>query len=242
VRVETPYGEPSAQPVVGDVGGVRVAFIPRHGTEHQFPPHAVPYRANLWAMKELGVQRILGPNACGSLQEHVRRGDFVICDQLVDRTRSRPSTFYDGPTTTHISFADPYCPTMRSIAFDKGRELGIRVHERGTVVVIEGPRFSTRAESAWFKAAGWEVINMTQYPEAVLARELEICYANLSLITDYDVGVEGVPPVTNEEVVRVFEENNARLRELLFAVIPSLPAERDCPCAHALEGATFEVS
>ncbi len=224
------------------MGGVRVAFIPRHGTKHQFPPHVVPYRANLWAMKELGVQRILGPNACGSLQEHVRRGDFVICDQLVDRTRSRPSTFYDGPTTTHISFADPYCPTMRSIAFDKGRELGIRVHERGTVVVIEGPRFSTRAESAWFKAAGWEVINMTQYPEAVLARELEICYANISLITDYDVGVEGVPPVTNEEVVRVFEENNARLRELLFAVIPSLPAERDCPCAHALEGATFEVS
>jgi 5'-methylthioadenosine phosphorylase len=209
---------------------------------HEFPPHRIPYQANLWAMKELGVHRIVAPNACGSLQEHVRPGDFVICDQLVDRTRTRPNTFYDGPVTTHISFADPYCPTMRRVAVEQGRRLSIPLHERGTVVVIEGPRFSTRAESAWFKAAGWEVINMTQYPEAVLARELEICYANVSLITDYDVGVEDVPPVTHEEVVRVFEENNARLRELLFAVIPALPAERDCPCATALAGARFEVS
>jgi 5'-methylthioadenosine phosphorylase len=239
--VDTPYGRPSAPPVVGDVDGRRVAFIPRHGVKHEFPPHRVPYRANLWAMKELGVQRILGPNACGSLQEHVKPGDFVVCDQLVDRTRDRPNTFYDGPVTTHISFADPYCPTMRELAVAKGRELGITVHERGTVVVVEGPRFSTRAESDWFKAAGWEVINMTQYPEAILARELEICYANISLITDYDVGVEGIPPVTHEEVIRVFDQNNTRLRDLLFAVIPPLPSERDCPCATALEGARFEV-
>jgi 5'-methylthioadenosine phosphorylase len=241
VDVDTPYGEPSAPPVVGEVGGRRVAFIPRHGVHHQYPPHRINYRANLWVMKELGVQRILGPNACGSLQEHVKPGDFVLCDQLVDRTRARPNTFYDGPATTHISFADPYCPTMRETVVAKGRELGITMHERGTVVVIEGPRFSTRAESAWFKAAGWEVINMTQYPEALLARELEICYANISLITDYDVGLEGIPPVTNDEVVRVFNENNAKLRDLLFAVIPALPAERDCPCATALTGATFEV-
>jgi 5'-methylthioadenosine phosphorylase len=227
--------------VIGDVGGRRVAFIPRHGVRHEFPPHRIPYRANLWAMKELGVQRIVGPNACGSLQPDVKPGDFVVCDQLVDRTRTRPNTFYDGPETTHISFADPYCPTMRGVAIEQGRRLDIPLRDRGTVVVIEGPRFSTRAESAWFASAGWEVINMTQYPEAVLARELEICYANISLITDYDVGVEGVPPVTNDEVVRVFEENNARLRELLFAVIPALPAERDCPCATALAGARFEV-
>jgi 5'-methylthioadenosine phosphorylase len=238
--VDTPYGAPSAPPVVGEVGGRRVAFIPRHGRKHEFPPHQIPYRANLWAMRELGVERILGPNACGSLQPHVKPGEFVICDQLVDRTRNRASTFYDGPVTTHISFADPYCPTVREVAVAKGHELGIRIHERGTVVVIEGPRFSTRAESSWFSAAGWEVINMTQYPEAVLARELEICYANISLITDYDVGVEGVPPVTNEEVIRVFTENNDRLRTLLFAVIPALRAERECVCATALSGARFE--
>jgi 5'-methylthioadenosine phosphorylase len=241
VEVDTPYGKPSAPPVVGEVGGRSVAFIPRHGLKHQFPPHTVPYRANVWAMKELGVQRILGPNACGSLQEHVKPGDFVVCDQLVDRTRTRPHTFYDGPETTHISFADPYCPTMREVTIRTGGELGISMHDRGTVVVIEGPRFSTRAESAWFKAAGWEVINMTQYPEAPLARELELCYANISLITDYDVGVEGIAPVTHEEVVRVFGENNAKLRDLLFAVIPELPLERTCPCATALSGARVEA-
>jgi 5'-methylthioadenosine phosphorylase len=239
VDLDTPHGKPSAPPVIGEVGGRRVAFIPRHGMEHQYPPHRIPYKANLWAMKELGVQRVLGPNACGSLQRDVKPGDFVVCDQMVDRTRDRPNTFYDGPVTTHISFADPYCDTMRRVAVASGRELGIPIHERGTVVVIEGPRFSTRAESAWFAGAGWEVINMTQYPECVLARELELCYANISLITDYDVGVEGVPPVTNDEVIRVFTENNEKLRDLLFAVIPALPAERNCPCATALQGASF---
>jgi 5'-methylthioadenosine phosphorylase len=241
VELDTPYGKPSAPVTIGEVGGRRVAFMPRHGVHHEFPPHRVPYKANAWAMKELGVGRVLGPNACGSLQPSVKPGDFVICDQLVDRTTDRPNTFYDGPETTHISFADPYCPTMREVAVAAGHELGIPMHDRGTVVVIEGPRFSTRAESAWFASAGWEVINMTQYPEALLARELELCYANISLITDYDVGVEGVPPVTHEEVVRVFTENNEKLRDLLFAVIPALPAERDCPCATALSGARFEV-
>ena len=241
VEVETPYGPPSAPVTIGDVGGRRVAFIPRHGLSHEFPPHRVPYKANAWAMKELGVTRVLGPNACGSLQAGVKPGDFVICDQLVDRTRDRPNTFYDGPVTTHISFADPYCDTMRDVAIDQGRRLDIRLHDRGTVVVIEGPRFSTRAESAWFAGTGWEVINMTQYPEAVLARELELCYANISLITDYDVGVIGVPPVTHEEVVRVFTENNEKLRSLLFAVIPALPDARDCPCATALSGARLEA-
>ena len=241
VDLDTPYGRPSAPPVIGEVGGRRVAFIPRHGLKHEFPPHKIPYRANLWAMKELGVERVLGPNACGSLQPNVKPGDFVVCDQLVDRTRDRPNTFYDGPVTTHVSFADPYCEVMRGLAIEKGRALEIPIHDRGTVVVVEGPRFSTRAESAWFASAGWEVINMTQYPEALLARELELCYANISLITDYDVGVEGVPPVTHEEVIRVFTENNEKLRDLLFSVIPSLPAERDCPCATALEGARFEA-
>jgi 5'-methylthioadenosine phosphorylase len=241
VPVETPYGEPSAPPVVGTVGGESVAFIPRHGVKHEFPPHRINYRANVWAMKELGVQRVIGPNASGSLQRHIEPGHFVVCDQLVDRTRSRSHTFYDGPSTTHISFADPYCPVVRSVAIDQARELGITIHERGTAVVIEGPRFSTRAESAWFSSEGWDVIGMTGYPESVLARELELCYANISLITDYDVGVEGTPPVTNEEVIRVFEANNAKLRELLFAIISAVPEPRDCPCATALSGATFQA-
>lgn len=239
VTVDTPYGPTSAPISIGEVGGRRVAFLPRHGSNHEFPPHRIPYRANVWAMKELGVGRILGPNACGSLQPEVRPGEFVVCDQMVDRTRDRPNTFYDGPVTTHVSFADPYCPVMRETTIAAGRQQGIPLHERGTVVVIEGPRFSTRAESAWFASAGWEVINMTQYPECVLARELELCYANISLITDYDVGVEGVPPVSNDEVIRVFAENNERLRGLLFATIPALPVERDCVCATALDGASF---
>ncbi len=241
VEIETPYGPPSAPPVIGEVGGRRVAFIPRHGTKHEFPPHRINYRANVWAMKELGVGRIIGPCAAGSLRREVALGDFVVCDQLVDRTRSRPHTFYDGPVTTHISFADPYCETMRRIAIETGRSLGITMHERGTMVVIEGPRFSTRAESRWFASQGWDTLNMTGYPEAVLARELEMCYVNVSLITDYDVGVEDVPPVTHEQVIEVFTRNNERLRELLFAMIPALPAERDCPCATALRGARFEA-
>ena len=187
------------------------------------------------------MQRIIGPCAAGSLQPDVRPGHFVICDQLVDRTTGRADTFYDGPETTHISFADPYCPTMRDVAIKQAHDQVIDVHERGTVVVVQGPRFSTRSESKWFQDAGWEVINMTQYPEAVLARELEICFVNISLITDYDVGVEGGVPVTHEEVIRVFNENNDKLRELLFRIVPDIPTERDCICATALEGARFEV-
>jgi len=237
VKVETPYGDPSAPIVIGDVGGTSVAFLPRHGRRHEYPPHQVPYRANLWAMRSLGVQRVIAPAAAGSLQPHVRRGDFVVCDQLVDRTSGRTATFYDGPETTHVSLADPYCPELRALAVERGTSLGITMHERGTVVVIEGPRFSTRAESRWYANAGWEVINMTQYPEAALARELELCYCNVSLITDYDVGVEGVPPVSVEEVVKVFAENNERLRDLLNAIVPAIPAERGCSCGTALRGA-----
>jgi 5'-methylthioadenosine phosphorylase len=242
LEVDTPYGPPSAPVSVGTVEGRLVAFIPRHGLKHQFPPHMVPYRANLWAMKELGVQRVFGPCAAGSLQPHVKPGQFVVCDQLVDRTTGRAGTFYDGPETTHISFADPYCPTMRQLAVGEGQGMGLELHDRGTVVVIQGPRFSTRAESQDFALRGWEVINMTQSPEAVLARELEMCYANISLITDYDVGVIGeTEPVSNEEVIRVFQANLGHLRDLLFRVIARLPDERDCPCPSALANARFEA-
>lgn len=240
VRVDTPYGSPSSPVMLGQIGGRSVAFLPRHGTKHVLPPHMINYRANLWAMKELGVTRIIGPNACGSLQRHVRPGDFVICDQFVDRTWGRKDTFYDGPTTTHVSSADPYCPTMREVAIEKAREVGVTVHETGTVVVIQGPRFSTRAESKWFASQGWEVINMTQYPEAYLARELEICYCNISIITDHDAGVEGLEePVSNEEVVRMFAASNQKVKDLLHEMIPALPEERPCPCASALAGASF---
>jgi 5'-methylthioadenosine phosphorylase len=244
VEVDTPFGAPSAPLMVGEIEGRRVAFLARHGLKHHLPPHRVPYRANVWAMKELGVRRIVGPCAAGSLQPAVKPGHFVICDQLVERTWERQDTFYDGPETTHIGFAEPYCPTMREAAIKEGRDLGIELHERGTVVVVQGPRFSTRAESDFFRLQGWEVINMTQYPESVLARELELCYLNVSLITDYDVGVEGedVEPVSHERVIQVFNENISKLRDLLFRVIPTLPEERTCPCATALEGARFEVT
>jgi 5'-methylthioadenosine phosphorylase len=223
------------------VGGVGVAFLPRHGARHTLPPAAINYRANLWALKELGVTRVVAPTAAGSLQPHVRPGDFVVCDQLVDRTWGRADTFYpDGPTVAHVGVADPYCPVMRELAVAAGRDQDVTMHERGTVVVIQGPRFSTRAESRWFSGLGWDVINMTQYPEAVLARELELCYVNISLITDYDVGLEGMPevaPVSVAEVEKVFASTNDRVRRLILALIPRLPAERSCPCATAMRGA-----
>jgi 5'-methylthioadenosine phosphorylase len=235
--VETPFGPPSATPVVGEIGGKRVAFIPRHGRDHGLPPAQINYRANLWAMKELGVRRIIGPCASGALRADLALGEFVVCDQFVDRTSGRKDTFYEGPVTTHVSAADPYCADLRAILVDTARELGIPVRDGGTVVVIQGPRFSTRAESAWFQQMGWDVINMTAYPEGYLARELELCYANISMVTDHDVGVDGAEPVSHETVLHVFEENNARLRELLFAAIPKIGPQPDDVCASALEGA-----
>ena len=243
LKIETPYGPPSDAITVGELGGRRVAFLPRHGRTHQFPPHVINYRANVAAMKQLGVTRILAPCAAGSLQPGVRPGDFVICDQLVDRTSGRRDTFYDGPETIHIGVADPYCPQLRGVAWEVATRQRLPVHRAGTVVVIQGPRFSTRAESRWFRQAGWEVINMTQYPEAVLAREAEVCFLNISLITDYDVGVEGesgIEPVTAQEVLVRFRENTARLRELIMRIIPLVPQERTCVCATALRHARVE--
>ncbi len=237
--VATPFGPPSGPVALGTLYGRRVAFIPRHGQHHEFPPHAINYRANLWAMKELGVDRVLAPTAAGSLQPNVHPGDVVICDQLVDRTSGRPETFYDGPLSVHVSFADPYCPELRPLAAQSARASGMAVHDDGTVVVVQGPRFATRAESASYQRQGWQVINMTQYPESYLARELEMCYVNLSLITDYDVGVEGrddIAPVTMEEALRVFADNIGRLRQALFDLVGRIPAERSCLCGEALQG------
>jgi 5'-methylthioadenosine phosphorylase len=225
VEIDTPYGEPSAPVHVGTLEDRRVAFLPRHGRNHELPPHRVPYRANVWAMQALGVRALLGPFAAGSLRPGIHPGDFVVCDQLVDRTWGRPDTYFDGPETKHVSLADPYDEMLRKAAFNAAASAGITVHERGTVVVVQGPRFSTRAESQWYRSQGWDVINMTQYPEAALARELDIPYAGIALITDYDTGlegVEGVAPVSQEEVLAVFEGNVHRVRDLLFALIPRL--------------------
>jgi 5'-methylthioadenosine phosphorylase len=240
VRVKTPYGEPSAPPAIGEVGGRRVAFIPRHGRSHEYPAHRIPYRANLWAMRELGVRRLLAPCASGALRRDLPLGSFVVCDQFVDRTNGRVDTFYDGPPrpVTHVSAADPYCPELRALLVATGRELGIPVVEGGTVVVVQGPRFSTRAESRWYQAMGWDVVNMTSYPEAHLARELELCYATVAMVTDYDVGVDGGEAASGEAVLEVFNRNLARLRELLFAVIPRIgPQPAGHLCATALRGA-----
>ncbi|MBV8331269.1 MAG: S-methyl-5'-thioadenosine phosphorylase [Candidatus Eremiobacteraeota bacterium] len=235
--IETPYGLPSDSVHLGDIAGRRVAFLPRHGRDHRFPPHTINYRANIYAMKSLGVKWILGPTASGSLAKAYKPGSMVVCDQVVDRTWGRKDTFYDGPRTTHVSFADPYCPTLRPIAVAALRSLDIETHERGTVVVVQGPRFSTRAESKWFQAQGWEVINMTQYPECYLARELEMCYVNVSLVTDYDVGLEGVPPVSHVEVIEVFKRNNERIRKAIGRIVDAIPVDADCSCRHALETA-----
>lgn len=237
--IETPYGPPSDRVALGEIAGRRVAFLPRHAKDHRVPPSAINYRANLYAMKALGVKWIIGPTAAGSLDPRVKPGSMVVCDQLVDRTSGRKDTFYEGPVTTHVSFADPYCPTLRPIAVEVLRSVGVETHPGGTVVVIQGPRFSTRAESKWFQSQGWEVINMTQYPEAYLARELEMCYCNISLITDYDVGLEGMQPVSHQAVLEVFNRNNERVKTAIGKMIERIPLDADCTCRHALEGARF---
>jgi 5'-methylthioadenosine phosphorylase len=239
-KVDTPYGAPSDSVFLAMVAGRRVAFMPRHGRRHTIPPHKVNYRANVWAMRSLGVQAVISPCAAGSLQRHVEPGHFVVSDQFVDRTSGRADTFFDGPIVSHVSSAEIYDPTLRGIALDVIREHGITVHDGGTVVVIQGPRFSTHSESRWFSSMGWEVINMTQFPEVVLALELELCYLNISLITDYDVGLEGradIAPVTVEGVIKVFNENNERVKTVIRELIPRIPKTRDCPCSRALEGA-----
>ncbi len=238
VEIDTPFGAPSDPVTIAPVGDKRVAFIPRHGRDHRHMPSAVPARANLWALRTLGVHTVIGPCAAGSLKPTVHPGDFVVLDQLVDRTWGRPDTFYDVGHRHHVSFADPYCPVIAAAAVEAGRRIGVPIHDRGTVVVVQGPRFSTRAESAWYRAQQLDVVNMTQYPEAYLARELGMHYAGIALVTDYDTGVAhdpGVPAVTQDHVFAFFEENLHRMRALLLDLIPRVPSEaRGCDCADAL--------
>ena len=244
LKMETPYGLPSAPLTLSRVGGKSVAFLPRHGVHHEFPPHMVPFRANMRAFKDIGVKRVVGPTAVGSLKPEVEPGDLVFSDQFVNFTSGRRDTFYDGPVTTHVSTADPYCPEMRRVGIEAASKLGLKAHPSGTVVVIQGPRFSTRAESKFFSGQGWDVINMTQYPEVVLARELELCYLNISLATDYDAGLEGNPdikPVSHEEVVKVFNKNIGNLKLLIAEIVKNLPERRTCGCGSSLAHARLSA-
>ncbi len=233
VPVDTPYGAPSAVLRIGHFAGRDVAFLARHGENHEFPAHRVPYLANLWALRSVGVRSLLAPFSCGSLQLHIAPGDFVICDQIVDRTQGRRQTYYDGPQVHHVTFADPYCPALRRTAVAAARAEGINAHDGGTVVVIEGPRFSTRAESRWFTALGGDVVNMTQVPEAPLAAELGMCFAGIALVTDYDAGtLDGADaePVTHEQVLAVFRDNLTRVRDLIGRLVADLPATQPACC------------
>jgi 5'-methylthioadenosine phosphorylase len=241
VKVETPYGDPSETVLVGEVAGRRVAFLPRHGRDHRYPAHKIPYRANLWALRSIGVRRILAPSAVGSLTASYGPGTLIIPDQMVDRTRGREQTFYDK-NAVHVSFADPYCPNGRAQAISVARSSGWVPAGSGTLVVIDGPRFSTRAESKWYAGQGWTLIGMTGHPEAVLARELAMCYTTLALVTDLDAGVEEGDGVTQAEVFEVFGKNMARLRDLVAKIIAAFPEEReDDLCGHSLDGITLPI-
>lgn len=223
VQIDTPYGHTSGDIMLGELQGKKVAFLPRHGKNHTIPPHLVNYRANVWAFKQLGVKHVISPCAVGSLQESIKPCSFVVLDQYVDRTNSRRDTFFDGPNIVHTSAADPYCPQLRQIAIDSAEACGIEFHKTGTVVVIQGPRFSTRSESQWFRSQGWEVINMSQYPEVHLVKELEMNPCGIALVTDYDTGIPGIEPVTHEEVMRVMAANTDKLKALLFEMIARIP-------------------
>lgn len=233
VELDTPFGPPAAPVTIGEVAGRRVAFLPRHGRDHTLPPHLVPYRANAWAMRQLGVRALFGPCASGSLQPGIHPGDFVVADQLVDRTWGRPSSFHDGDGSPdgfgpvdHLSFADPYDARLRSVAVAACRAEGVTTHDGGTMVVVQGPRFSTRAESRWFTAQGWHVINMTQMPEAALAAEIGVPYSAIALITDHDVGLEdtpGVAAVTLDEVFAMVKRNADVVRNVLARAVAALP-------------------
>ncbi|MEA2675161.1 MAG: 5-methylthioadenosine phosphorylase [Chloroflexota bacterium] len=239
IKVDTPYGAPSDSFFLASVAGRGVAFLPRHGRRHTIPPHRINYRANVWAMRSLGVKAVISPCAAGSLQLAVKPGDFVVSDQFVDRTRGREDTFFDGPIVTHLSSAETYDPVLRRLAIETIRDHGIEVHETGTVVVIQGPRFSTKAESKWFSDAGWEVINMTQYPEAWLCRELGMAVVNIALITDYDAGVhEGTSAVDAMSVLEVFAQNAERIQQVVLDLIGRFPADLDALGAAAALGPT----
>jgi 5'-methylthioadenosine phosphorylase len=235
VTISTPYGNPSDPAVIAKIGDRSVAFIPRHGRDHRHPPHRINYRANLWTLRALGVRQVLAPCAVGSLRTELGPGTFVIPDQLVDRTTGRAQTFFDEGAC-HVPFADPYCPVGRATAMITATSSGVHAVDGGTMVVVEGPRFSTRAESRWFAAQGWSLVNMTGHPEAVLAREMALCYTCIALVTDLDAGISEGSGVIQDEVFELFAQHVDGLRDIVVAAAAALPLERSCPCSSALDG------
>ena len=233
--LETPYGKTSDSLTIGEFNGKNIVFLPRHGKKHSVPPHKINFRANIWALKEIGVKRIIAPCAVGSLRENMEPGHIAIPDQFIDRTKDRESTFYDQGTVAHISTADPFCPELRNLAISAGKKLDYDIHEKATQVCIEGPRFSTRAESNMFRNWGADTINMTLFPECVLARESQICYIAIATITDYDVWAETA--VSHHEVLKTLEKNVEKTSSIIQNIIPQINDNRNCLCANALDGA-----
>ncbi len=241
VKIYTPYGEPSDKVIIGELEGRRIAFLPRHGRGHRIPPHRVNYRANIWALKSLGVKWIIAFSAVGSLRWDYKPGDFVVPDQFIDMTKGvRPFTFFEGGVVAHVSMADPFCEHLRRIILEAAKSVeGLAIHDRGTYICIEGPRFSTRAESrVWKEVFKADIIGMTLVPEINLACEAETCYATVAMVTDYDVWAE--KPVTAEEVIKTMEENTVKAKKLLPEIIKRIPEEPDpemCSCCRSLETA-----
>ncbi|MDE1865721.1 MAG: S-methyl-5'-thioadenosine phosphorylase [Candidatus Micrarchaeota archaeon] len=244
VEIETDYGKPSDKVAIGTIGKKKVAFIPRHGSKHTIPPHKVPYRANIEAFNSLGVKRVISTSACGSLRREINLGQIVLFDQLVNMTHGRDETFFDKDEVVHVSTADPYCKGLRAYASIAATDLGFEHRDVGTVVVVNGPRFSTRAESKLFISQGFDLINMTQYPEAALVRERAMCYLGIGIVTDYDAGLVAggsIEPVGYADVAKVFSQNVEKVKSVLKDLVGDLPKERDCVCGSALDGAMVKV-
>jgi len=235
VTMDTPYGAPSDAITIGELEGSHVAFLPRHGKKHTITPTDVNSRANIFALKKLGVQRILAPSAVGSLKENYQPGDVVFVDQFIDRTTKREQSFYTGNKVCHISVAEPMCPEMRQMLIAIGKDIGVRAHDTGMYVCIEGPRFSTKAESKLFRSWGADIIGMTLVPECVLAREAELCYASVATVTDYDVWKDH--PVCADEVVATMKASVEKVKRIILEAVARLPKERGCECKDALKGA-----
>ena len=237
ITIDTPYGKTSDSITIGEFNGRKVAFMPRHGKKHTIPPHLINYKANIWAFKELGVKRIIAPSAVGSLKEEFEPGNFALPSQFIDFTKSRKGTFSEDGRVIHISVADPFCPELQNIILDVANEQQVKIHNDATYVCIEGPRFSTKAESKFFKSTGADIIGMTLVPECQLAREAQICYASISTVTDYDVWAE--KPVTAKEVMETLSKNVEITKKILTVLIDKIPETKSCSCEKALEEAEF---